>query len=72
MLCLAERMKTFHKRNDFQYSMMFLNESQNKVICNLSLPLSVTEGFRGHGSLPFSEEPKRIRRKSLRSRSKTE
>ena len=37
-----------------------------------SLPASGAEGFRGLGSLPFSEEPKRIRQKSLGSLPKTE
>ena len=55
---------------------MFLKTFPFTKQCSLrsfkSLSASGAEGFRSLGSLPFSEEPKRIRQKSLGSLPKTE
>ena len=49
----------------------FIHETMLSAIFQKSAS-SGAEGFRSLGSLPFSEEPKRIRQKSLGSVSKTE
>ena len=57
--CFSNVFENFHSRND-------------ALCCDLrSLPASGA-GFRSLGSLPFSEEPKRIRQKSVGSLPKKE